>query len=299
MSKASKFDFDNSDFTAPTTPTSHPPFSSEESMFGRKRIFNALRIQLDQIVSRPQVREEFEEGALQELADSLKSKGLQQPIRVWRDEAEGKYVVLMGERRFRAAKIAGFDAIDAMIHEQPLTEAEITELQLIENLIREDLNPVEEAKAFQKIMDDRKAAGCPCTAKDIAKEISVSETKVQRSVRLLKLPEDILVDVAEGTIPPSVIRQMWRLKTGDEQRQLVADYKSGKSFGEISETVKLTTGNGSKGANANKNRTKKSITIDGIKIEVTAKKKVTQVEIAAAMKQWIKQIQSDGRSKAA
>lgn len=295
MSKASSFNFDNSDFTAPTQPATRPSFSTDESMFGRRRIMNAHRIDLDQIISRPQVREEFDEDALQELADSLKNKGQQQPIRVWRDTAEGKYVVLMGERRFRAAKIAGFEKIDAMVHEEPLSDAEITELQLIENLIRKDLNPVEEAKAFRKIMDDRKAAGHPCTAKDIAKEISVSETKVQRSVRLLTLPEDILADVADGTIPASVIRQMWRLKGEDERRQLVDDYKNGKSFGEISDTVKIKKN--SRGINGP--RTKKSVTIDGIKIEVTAKKKVTQAEIAAAMKQWIKQIQNDGRSKAA
>ncbi|TWU59633.1 ParB/RepB/Spo0J family partition protein [Crateriforma conspicua] len=298
MSKANAFTFDNSDFRSPTTPA--PPMQSETDMktLGRKRVFNAAKIELDRIISRPQVRQHFDEDELQELADSLKSKGQQQPIRVWWDqdaEGEGRYVILMGERRYRAAKLAGFNDIECLVHEEPLSDAEITELQLIENIIRADLNAVEEAKAFKKIMADREAAGLPCTAKDIAKEIGISDTKVQRSVRLLTLPEDILADVADGTIPPSVIRQMWRLKTEDERRKLVADYKSGSSFGEISESVKLKkTGKGNAGP-----RTKKSFTVDGIKIEVTAKRRVTQMEIAAAMKEWVKQIQSDGRSKAA
>lgn len=298
MSKANAFTFDNSDFQSPTSDAPPLPQTTDMQSIGKRRVFNVAKIQLSRIISRPQVRENFDEGELQELADSLKSKGQQQPIRVWWDETaegDGRYVILMGERRYRAAQLAGFVEIEAMIHEEKLSDADITELQLIENIIRADLNAVEEAKAYKKIMLDRQAAGLPCTAKDIAKEIGVSDTKVQRSVKLLTLPEDILADVADGTVPPSVIRQMWRLKTEDERQKLITDYKSGSSFGEISDAVKMKkSGKGSNGP-----RTKKSVTIDGIKIEVTAKRRVTQMEIAAAMKEWVKQIQSDGRSKAA
>ncbi|ELP34539.1 MULTISPECIES: ParB/RepB/Spo0J family partition protein [Rhodopirellula] len=297
MSKADSFTFDNSDFRAPTM-GQDAAFEIEPRAVGKRRMMNVAKIDLNRIVSRPQVRETFDEGELQELADSLASKGQQQPIRVWWDANEGgdgRYIILMGERRYRAAKMAGFTELEAVIHEGALTDADITELQLIENLIRADLNPVEEARAFRKIMDDRAAAGLPATAKDIAKEIGLSDTKVQRSVKLLKLPAAILEDVATGDIPPSLIRQMWRLPTEAEQAELIERYKAGESFGAVSETVKIKT----TGRASNAPRTKKSVTIDGIKIEVTAKKKVTQAEIATAMKQWIKQISNDGRSKAA
>ncbi|QDV81271.1 ParB/RepB/Spo0J family partition protein [Planctomycetes bacterium TBK1r] len=298
MSKADSFNMDNHDFTSYTPMRSPEPIDGK--MEGRRMIRNAAHIELSRIITRAQVREDFDEDKLHELADSLTRKGQQQPIRVYWDAEEadgGRYVVLMGERRFRAAQMANFETIQCIIHEDELSEAEITELQLLENIVRQDLNPIEEARAFRKIMDDRKASGLPCSAKDLAKEIGFSDSKVARSVRLLTLPEDIQGDVAEGSIPPSVIREVLKLKTEEAQRQMITTYKEGGSYGEIAETVKMRKGVG-KGASSGP-RTKKSFSADGIKIEATAKKRVTQAEIAVVLKQWLKQIQGDGRVKAA
>ncbi|WP_436715428.1 ParB/RepB/Spo0J family partition protein [Roseiconus lacunae] len=156
------------------------------------------------------------------------------------NEADGgRYVVLMGERRFRAAQMANFETIQCVIHESELSDSETTELQLLENIVRQDHNPIEEARAFRKIMDDRKANGLPCTAKDLAKEIGFSDSKVARSVRLLTLPDDIQTEVAEGAIPPSVIREVLKLKSEDEQRKMIISYKEGGSYGEVAQTVKM------------------------------------------------------------
>ena len=293
-----KFDFDNADFQAATTSIPTTIETTDMESVGRRRMFNLAKIELNCIVSRPQVRVHFDEEELNELADSLKNKGQQQPIRVWWDGESNRYVVLMGERRFRAAKIAGMDAIEAVIHEEPLTEAEINELQLIENLVREDLAPMEEARAFQKIIEDRKGKGLPASAKAIAKEIGSSETKVQRSVRLLKLPKDIQEDVESGDVPPSVIRQMWRLKTEDQQRELIAAYKGGESFGVISQTVDTKTGTGQSASSvATAVKTKKSFTSNGIKVHASSKKKATKSDIAAVLRAWADDLDSDGRSR--
>ena len=90
---------------------------------------------------------------------------------------------MQGERRYRASKIAGLETIECVVHSGEFSDAEITELQISENIVREQLDAIEEAKAFKKIIEDRKAAGLPSAAKDIAKEIGYSEkSSTSRSV---------------------------------------------------------------------------------------------------------------------
>lgn len=300
MSKYNSFSIDTDDFL-PSSSTPRPAETQDMMLEGRRTLRNLASIRLDRIISRPQVREEFDEDALNELADSLKSKGQQQPIRVrWDAEAEGdgRYIILQGERRFRASKIAGLETIDCVVHSGELTDAEITELQLIENIVREQLNAIEEAKAFKKIIEDRKAAGLEATAKAIAKEIGYSETKVQRAVRLLTLPEDIQNEVAEGVIPPTVIREVVKIKDEAQQREMLDAYKNGGTREEIAATVKMKKSCG-KGAASTGPKTKKAFTAGGIKLQATAKKRVTQAEIAEALELWLADIRNDGRSKAA
>lgn len=299
MSKASSFTFDENDFTsAKIVPRTSEPLDMK--LMGRRSIRNAARIDLNRIITRAQVREEFDEEKLQELADSLKNKGQQQPIRVFWDENEGddgRYVVLMGERRFRAAQMAGFDAVECIIHEGELSEAEITELQLIENLVRQDLNPIEEAKALRKIMDDRKAAGLPSASKDLAKELGFSDSKVMRSVRLLTLPEDVQADVASGVLPPSVVTEILKVKDEEGRRDLIESYKNGGTREEITKSVKQVK-SGKKSV-ASSPKTKRVFSAQGIKLQATAKKRVTHAEIAEVLEMWLSEIRQDGRSKAA
>lgn len=296
MSKT--FSFDNNDFQASSALTRSPDMEQlDMKMQGRRLMRNSAKIELGRIITRDQVREDFDPDELQQLADSLKSKGQQQPIRVWWDAAAERYVLLMGERRYRAAKMNNWHEIECIIHEKELNEAEITELQLIENIVRADLNPIEEAKAFRKIMDDRKAAGKPATAKDLAKELGYSDTKVARSVRLLTLPDDIQKDVANKTIPPSVIREVLKLKRDDEQRKMLTDYKGGLSYADIAGTVKDKKSG--KGGQSSSPKTKKVFSANGIKVQAVAKKKATQAEIAEVLELWLSELRNDGRSKAA
>ena len=135
-----------------------------------------------------QPRKNFNEDALEELADSIKQFGLIQPLVV--QKRDGYYEIIAGERRWRAAKMAGLKEIPVII--KNLTNQEIVEIALIENLQREDLNPIEEAQAYKKLINDYKLK-----QDEIAEKVSKSRVAITNSMRLLKLSEkvqDMIVD---------------------------------------------------------------------------------------------------------
>lgn len=134
-------------------------------------------------------RKHFDEGALEELAASIASRGVIQPIIV-RPNGQGRYQLVAGERRWRAAQKARLHQIPALVRE--LSDREVIALALIENLQREDLNPVEEARAYQRLADDE-----GMTQAEIARMVEKSRSHVANIQRLLGLPEAVL-DLVEG-----------------------------------------------------------------------------------------------------
>src|SRR4051812_5207719 len=121
---------------------------------GVARSKHAVEIPVDRIQADPdQPREEFDEEALDRLAESLRSKGQLQPIRVRWDEGRGAYVIVMGERRWRAAIKAGLATLSCVVHQGPVDPGELLALQLVENAVREDLKPIEQAKAYRKLQE--------------------------------------------------------------------------------------------------------------------------------------------------
>lgn len=139
-----------------------------------------------------QPRTHFDEEALDQLADSIAQRGVIQPVIVTPAE-KGRYRLVAGERRWRAAQRARLHTIPAIVRE--LDQREVMALALIENLQREDLNPVEEAKAYQKLADDE-----GMTQAEIAKLVDKSRSHVANFQRLLALPEDVLALVADGKL---------------------------------------------------------------------------------------------------
>ena len=135
-----------------------------------------------------QPRKHFDETALNELAASIKIHGVIQPI-VINEEKDGKYMIIAGERRWRAAKIAGLTTIPAYIRN--FTEKQIKEISIIENLQREDLNPIEAAKAIKQLMEEYKL-----TQEAVAERIGKSRSVIANTVRLLTLPMEV-VDLIE------------------------------------------------------------------------------------------------------
>ena len=139
-----------------------------------------------------QPRKRFEPEALADLADSIRLHGIIQPLTV-RRLASGYYQIIAGERRWRAAKQAGLDEVPAVIIEAD--DRKVMELGLIENLQREDLNPAEEARGFQTLMEEY-----GLTQEQVAERMGKSRPAIANTLRLLALPEDLLTLVEEGTL---------------------------------------------------------------------------------------------------
>ena len=167
---------------------------------GRTQLREACLIRLDRIVADPnQPRGEFDADSLERLAGSLKQRGQLQPIRVRWDEADQHYVVVIGERRWRAAKLAGLESIACIVVPGTATPEEILEDQLVENCLREDLKPIEQARAYQSLMQR-----LGLSQRALAEKLDVSQGQIMQSLKLLELPEPIRESIDDGKIAPSI-----------------------------------------------------------------------------------------------
>jgi len=153
------------------------------------------RIDINKIVpNRFQPRRVFDEGKLQELAQSIKEHGLTQPIVVVYDAGLDKYEIVVGERRFRATQLAGLTEIDAIVHKH-LSDQELCALALIENIQREDLNPIETALGYRNLMSK-----FYITQTDLASYCGKSKAAISNALRLLDLEDEIQQALQEGTL---------------------------------------------------------------------------------------------------
>lgn len=170
---------------------------------------NAEEMQLDKISANPnQPRKNFDEQALKELADSIKKHGVIMPI-VVNDNGDGTYMIIAGERRFRACRLAGRETIPVVI--RSYSEREIKEISLIENLQREDLNPIEAATAMKQLMTDYKL-----TQDELAERIGKSRPAIANTLRLLNLSPDVMQLVAEGKLSAGHARTIVVLPEPDQ-----------------------------------------------------------------------------------
>jgi len=167
-------------------------------------------ISVEEIVSnRFQPRKSFESEKIRELAQSIKENGMIQPIVVRKNGAQ--YEVIVGERRVRAAKEAELSVIPALVKEY--SDDRLLELALIENIQREDLNPVEEAHAYKMIMEKERV-----TQEELASRIGKSRSYIANMVRILELPDPVLENVSRGTIS---VGQAKVLLSVDEETQKI------------------------------------------------------------------------------
>ncbi len=154
---------------------------------------NFKTIPLDMILPNPmQPRRQFDDGALAELAESFKSQGVLQPVIV-KNKDHG-YILIAGERRYRAARLAGLEKIPAMVLDEK-EDADMLQMALVENLQREDLNPMETAEAFRRLIDD---AGM--TQNQLATRVGKSRAAVANSLRLLSLPDKVKEMIRDGRL---------------------------------------------------------------------------------------------------
>ena len=158
-----------------------------------------------------QPRKNFDEDALQELADSIKQFGLLQPILV--QDRKDYYEIVAGERRWRAAKLAGLKEVPVIIRNY--TEQEIVEISLIENIQREDLNPIEEAQAYKRLLTE-----FHLKQDEVAERVSKSRAAVTNSIRLLKLNEEVQRMVVDEMISTGHARALLAVENPEEQYNL-------------------------------------------------------------------------------
>lgn len=161
--------------------------------------------------NREQPRKNFDEDALMELAESIKQFGVIQPLVV--RQKDGFYEIIAGERRWRAAKLAGIKEVPVIVKEY--TEQEVAEISLIENIQREDLNPIEEALAYKRLLTD-----FSLKQDELAKRVSKSRAAITNSVRLLKLDEKVQQMIVDDMISTGHARALLAIENPVEQLAL-------------------------------------------------------------------------------
>jgi ParB family chromosome partitioning protein len=147
-----------------------------------------------------QPRQNFDQDKLQELADSIRLYGVLSPILVKSGNLPGRYVIISGERRFRASYLAGQSSIPAIVNQAEEADGKKLAIQLVENLQRSDLSPLERAHAIAALRD-----GHSLSVRDIADKLSISKSAVQRSLDILQLPHDLLNALREGVAESKVL----------------------------------------------------------------------------------------------
>src|ERR1700730_1378475 len=169
-------------------------------------------LSIDSIVANPrQPRKAFDNSALQELSASLKRSGVLQPVVVRRHGQQ--FQIVVGERRWRAAQMAGLTHIPAVVRE--VTDAETLELALVENLLREDLNPMEEAEAYERLLTE-----FSWTQEELGQRVGKDRSSVANCLRLLKLPELIQADLRAGRLTMGHARALLSLTSTADQLKL-------------------------------------------------------------------------------
>jgi ParB family chromosome partitioning protein len=200
------------------------PSSLARRSEGWRRLEAAAVIRLDRIVADPnQPRAEFDPESLGRLAASLRERGQLQPIRVRWDDAGDRYVVVVGERRWRAARLAGLESLACVVVAGEPTAEDLLEDQLVENALREDLKPIEQAKAYQSLMRSR-----GLSTRQLADRLQIGAATVAKALALLTLPGDVQAAVEAGRIAPGTAYELSKVDDPSQQAALAREAAAGR-----------------------------------------------------------------------
>lgn len=232
-------------------------------------------VYLNQLHTNPfQPRKVFAEETIRELSESIKTHGILQPLIV-RETING-YEIVAGERRFRAAKAINLEKVPVII--KKLTDNEMMELALIENIQREDLNPVEEAIAYQKLMEDLNY-----TQEELSKRVGKSRPHIANHIRLLNLPSTVLDYIADGKLSMGHGRALLGLKAKNKLTELVArtirEQLSVRELEKRIQTLNVSRGTSEKKQNTNIYRKHETVLKRKLKTNVSIKKGKTKGKI--------------------
>lgn len=196
----------------PSAPIPDAKMEDIAEMTKQKSEYQEMTLSINEIEPNPdQPRNQFDEDSLQELADSIQQYGVLQPLLV--KKKDGYYEIIAGERRWRAAKIAGVDKVPVIVRD--FDENEIVEIALIENIQREDLSPIEEALAYQRLMKEHHLK-----QDQIAEKVSKSRAAITNSLRLLKLDPRVQDMLEEEMISTGHARALLAIHDGDLQYEI-------------------------------------------------------------------------------
>ena len=213
-------------------------FSQTEEDYGKSLLFEedesqnqgVTEIEVSSIFANPnQPRKVFDETALAELSDSIKKHGVIMPIIV--NKSGDRYMIIAGERRFRASKLAGLSKVPVIV--KTYNERQIKEISLIENQQREDLNPIEAATAMRSLMEDY-----GLTQEDLADRIGKSRPAIANTLRLLSLSQDVIKMVANGNLSAGHARALISVPEKDQYKIAENAVKDGLSVRDIEKKVK-------------------------------------------------------------
>ena len=214
-------------------------FSETEEDYGKSLLFDeaptqkgegVTEIDVSSIFANPnQPRKVFDEGALKELADSISKHGVIMPIIV--NKSGDRYMIIAGERRFRASKLAGLKKVPVIV--KTYNERQIKEISLIENLQREDLNPIEAATAMRSLMDEY-----GMTQEDLADRIGKSRSAIANTLRLLNLAPEVIKMVANGVLSAGHARALISVPQADQIRIAESAVKEEISVRDVEKRVR-------------------------------------------------------------
>ena len=200
--------------TDPTSPTA--PIEGEARLAGVVKSRGFAEVPIGLIVAdETQPREHYDEAELTKLAESIRRFGQLAPIRVRPSESGERWVVLVGERRLRACRLAGLERVRVELVERPMTESDILAEQVIENVVRADLRPVEEGKAYRRLMDLHGWG-----VEGLADSLGVEATTIHHRLGLLRLPDEVAEQVDEGAIRATAAYEISKLSDPETQRTL-------------------------------------------------------------------------------
>lgn len=253
---------------------------------GRRALRTFGTLAIENVIPDPeQPRTEFDAEEIERLAESIRDKGQLHPIRVRWSELHEKWIIISGERRYRATKHAGLPTIECHFQDGELTKTDILEQQLIENLLREDLKPIEEAKAFDQLLKLNGWAG-----KELADALRVNPSKITRALALLKLPSDIQQQVEEGTLSSRAAYELSKLDSDEQRRAALAKGDSGTGAVTIDALQKQVRQRKGKSSERPRGIKQTFVSEEGYKVTVSSPKKGNYHEIEQALQQALDEV---------
>lgn len=238
-----------------------------------------------------QPRKHFNEEEIERLSADIAARGQLQPIRVRWSADHGKWLIIAGERRWRAVTKAGLSKITCMFIDREMSESEIRAEQLVENLLREDLNGMEEAKSFATLMELN-----GWNATELSQNINVSKGKVSKALSLLKLPEELQAKIEAGEISPSTAYELAKVK--DEAKQ--KEFAERAASGEMTQVEVAKMSAKPKSSDGKRRSTNETIkTSDNVRVTIVARRDLGEQGMLNALLEAAEMIRARSKKKAA